>query len=182
MTDEFQKPNEEKQNDEKPLVPRTAAGAAIIGVPLASIMTFAGWAGQRLLALDEDMVRVQNELDNRQEVVDKSHEMQGRVQEIETLLSTAKQTLENVEKLGIGLDERLIRVETQVEDFREDQGRTDLDSRVVRLETQVIDLQTEQARIREHLDVSLPIEEKDIPFISKEPGFDLTPKVFDYEN
>ena len=40
-----------------PLLKNTPAGMAIIGVPIASALAFAGWAGQKMLLLDEQQVQ-----------------------------------------------------------------------------------------------------------------------------
>jgi hypothetical protein len=81
--------------DQKPLVPRTAAGAAIVGIPLASILAFAGWAGEKLLALDEITVQHAEQIEKQ------------------SLL------LDEVRVLGVKIDERLVRAETRLEKIEE---------------------------------------------------------------
>ena len=70
MTDET-----EPRGKDKPLVPRTAGGAAIIGVPVAAILSALGWGGQQLLTLDETVQRQQVVLDSREARIVKLEEI-----------------------------------------------------------------------------------------------------------
>jgi hypothetical protein len=93
MTDE----TEDKPGKEKPLIPQTAAGAAIVGIPLASLLAFAGWTGEKLLAVDE---------------IQQQHATQ---------LEELSETQDEIRLLGVKLDERLVRVETLVEVIKDEQ-------------------------------------------------------------
>ena len=88
---------EEPERKDKPLIPQTPAGAAIIGIPLASLLAFGGWTGEKLLAVDE---------------VQQQHATQ---------LSALDETQDEIRRLGVQLDERLVRIETIVEVVKEEQ-------------------------------------------------------------
>lgn len=111
----------EEQDKDKPLVPRTAAGAAIIGVPLASILAFGGWAGQKLLSIDEQLIQVRQEQANRKTVVEEFRELMGKFAEVETRVERHASDLRNAGVELLEIDERLVRVETKVDDLHEEQ-------------------------------------------------------------
>ena len=104
---------------DKPLLPRTASSATLVVVPLAAILGGLGWAGQKILAIDEQLVRAQQELDSRGTRFEQAAaDITMLREEVRTLdAQAAAQTAEqeNIRNLGAKIDERLVRNETLVE-------------------------------------------------------------------
>lgn len=121
MTDEEYRP----QGKDKPLVPATATGAAIIGIPLASILAAVGWAGQKILVLDEDVQRQAQTITTYEPRLRSLEEIAATAG---TIRSATTATLEEVLK-GLGRIEerqvdqlqRLSKVEGQLEYIKEEQ-------------------------------------------------------------
>ena len=130
MTDEEQP----KSGKDKPLIGATPVGAAIVGIPIASVMAFMGWAGQKVLLIDETVVEVNQHLEvvvGRQE----KHEAQlvaldasiggteERIGKVEETLEARGGRLERALRDLMGTIERVVKNEALLGDAREEQLR-----------------------------------------------------------
>ena len=112
--------NEDK--DKQPLIPRSAAGAAVVGIPVAALMTGAGWLGQKIIALDEQTVRIQNELENRESLVISGQEIGRQIATVIQRLDKQKEDMRRIEVLLVRIDEDVVMLKTKAEDFEQEIG------------------------------------------------------------
>ena len=91
--------DEHVEQKQKPLLPATPTGAAIIGIPLASILAFMGWAGEKVLSIDENQ------------------------REISTQVEQLAEDQDEWIKAAVRYDERLVRAETILEAVKDEQER-----------------------------------------------------------
>ena len=110
---------------DKPLLPKTAVGAAVIGIPIASLIAAFGWGGEKLLSLDEAVVQMQQSQIIRKEwVVQADANIDQLAKEIRTLAEQSRLQAEEqneIRQLGVAIDERLVRIETLVEVVKSEQ-------------------------------------------------------------
>ena len=116
---------DEKVEQEKPLLPKTAASATIVAVPLMAVLSAIGYIGQRVIELDENVVRVQQTQESRDAWVTSATEDLGMLkEELRTLSDQAAAQAKDqseIRTLGARIDERLVKVETLVDVIRKEQ-------------------------------------------------------------
>ena len=123
--EELEQTVEDLRKQKSPLVPATAGGAALVGVPLAAILSVLGYASQQLLALDEAVQRQAQTLESYEPRLRSLEEIAATAG---TIRSATTATLEEVLK-GLGRIEerqvnqlqRLSKVEGQLEYIKEEQ-------------------------------------------------------------
>ena len=119
---------DEKVEQQKPLLPKTAASATIVAVPVMAILSALGYVGQRVIELDETVVKVEQTQESRDAWVTSATEDLGMLkEELRTLSDQAAAQAKDqseIRTLGARIDERLVKVETLVDVIqKEQQGR-----------------------------------------------------------
>ena len=120
MNEDPNKESQESSGKDKPLLPATPASAAIVAIPLASVLAFAGWTGQKLLEVDEIQQQHETRLNKLASVQD---EIRQRGNELSKDLArvTQRQDSRQPELDEIGdLGNRISRIETTVDDSTDD--------------------------------------------------------------
>lgn len=129
-----------KSGKDKPLISATPTGAAIIGIPIASIMAGIGWAGQKLLLIDETQ-----------------HTMRENITTIQERQAIHEnQIIETGERIN-GVEQRIVRNEEELDSrgTRFDNAAAllaTMSNDVIRNHTLILDTREEQLRIRAKVD------------------------------
>jgi hypothetical protein len=140
--------HDSNDKEKEPLLPRTAAGATIVAIPLATVLGGLGWVGQKVLLIDEIQQQHHIELANRGDRLMKIEEIAAGAEivrtQVETSVETIMQVLGKMEERQVSNMQRLTKVEAIQEHVQ--QNRDDdidwLEERMSLIEERVINLMT----------------------------------------
>ena len=85
----------ETEVKEKPLLPKTVAGATMLAVPLTAVMGGFGWVVQKMVALDELVAAHEVRIDSHgaafREIAEGAVEIEKKLARIEAVLEVVKE-------------------------------------------------------------------------------------------
>ena len=120
MNEDIDKEPQESSGKDKPLLPATPTSAAIVAIPLASVLAFAGWTGQKLLEVDEVQQQHETRLNKLAEVQDEIRQLGNELSK-DLVRVSQRQDSQQPEFDEIGdLGNRISRIETTVDDSIDD--------------------------------------------------------------